>query len=69
MQKIILKITFIILGNLLAFVVIGLILDAIFDGQGKFLLISVIISLPVFGLIMYLKIGNILEELQKLTKK
>ena len=61
------KITLIIVVNLLAFLLIWHILDAIFETGNVLKLASVLVSLPVLGIIMYMKAGKILQELQEIS--
>jgi hypothetical protein len=69
MHKALLKISLIIFANLLAFVCIWLILDALFGTGWIAILASILVSLPVLGMIIYFKVGDILAELQKITEK
>jgi hypothetical protein len=69
MTKIILKIFLIIFVNLLAFLCVWFILDALFETGGIAVLTSILVSLPVLGIIMYRKAGGILQDLQKNSHK
>ncbi len=69
MKQSLLKITFIIFANLLAFIGVWLILDALFKADWVILLACVLISMPVLWLIMYFKAGKILEELHNIKEK
>jgi ABC-type spermidine/putrescine transport system permease subunit I len=67
MHKTLLKISGIILGNLLAFSLIWLILDALFEAEWAILLASVLISLPFLWLIMYFKAWKILQDIHTIS--
>ena len=67
MLKILFTITFIICANLLAFLGLWHILDALFETGSMMKLICMALSFPVLGVIMYLKIWNILQELHDIA--
>ena len=68
MWKFALKFSFIILGNLFAFLMIWYILDTIFETRWLYLVISLVLSVFSLVWISYVYIGSYLKEINKLDE-